>query len=111
MLLVAAQQQGHPSEKDAVSAQKLGQLQPFLAVFPQECVGQLASVGAASGPIAHSLREAGGGAGENGTAAAGDSCAKIRNWLAAATARCRSCTASAPACVAIDPKNAGCDHA
>jgi hypothetical protein len=26
-------------------AQKLGQLQPFLAVFPQECVGKLASFG------------------------------------------------------------------
>ena len=24
-------------------AQKLGQLQPFIAVFPQECMGQLAS--------------------------------------------------------------------
>jgi hypothetical protein len=32
-------------EKDAVSAQKLGQLQPFLAVYPQECTGQLASLG------------------------------------------------------------------
>ena len=35
----------HPSEKDAKLAQKLGQLQPFIAVFPQECVGQLASFG------------------------------------------------------------------
>jgi hypothetical protein len=26
-------------------AQKLGQLQPFTAVFPQECVGQLAYFG------------------------------------------------------------------
>ena len=26
-------------------AKKLGQLQPFTAVFPQECMGQLASVG------------------------------------------------------------------
>jgi hypothetical protein len=33
------------SEGDAVSAQKLGQLQPFIAVFPQECAGQLASSG------------------------------------------------------------------
>ena len=33
------------SEKDAKLAQKLGQLQPFLAVFPQECMGQLASFG------------------------------------------------------------------
>ena len=33
------------SEKDAELAQKLGQLQPFLAVFPRECVGQLASFG------------------------------------------------------------------
>ena len=33
-------------EKDGVSAQqKLGQLQPFLAVFPQECMGQLPSFG------------------------------------------------------------------
>jgi hypothetical protein len=31
------------SEKDAVSAQKLGQLQPFTAVFPQDCTGHLAS--------------------------------------------------------------------
>jgi hypothetical protein len=34
-------------EKDAKLAQKLGQLQPFLAAFPQECVGQLASSGPA----------------------------------------------------------------
>jgi hypothetical protein len=33
------------SEKDTKLAQKLGQLQPFIAVFPQECVGQLASFG------------------------------------------------------------------
>jgi hypothetical protein len=33
------------SEKDAKLAQKLGQLQPFAAVFPQECMGQLASFG------------------------------------------------------------------
>ena len=31
------------SEKDAKLAQKLGQLQPFVPVFPQECIGQLAS--------------------------------------------------------------------
>jgi hypothetical protein len=30
---------------DAKSAQKLDQLQPFVAVFPQECAGQLASFG------------------------------------------------------------------
>jgi hypothetical protein len=34
------------SEKDAKLAQKLGQLQPFIAVFPQECTGQLALFGA-----------------------------------------------------------------
>ena len=34
-----------PSEKAAVSAQKLGRLPPFIAVFPQECMGQLASSG------------------------------------------------------------------
>jgi hypothetical protein len=34
------------SEKDTkMLAQKLGQLQPFLAVFPQVCVGRLASFG------------------------------------------------------------------
>jgi hypothetical protein len=35
------------SEKDTKLAQKLGQLQPFLlvAVFPQECMGQLAHFG------------------------------------------------------------------
>ena len=33
------------SEKDAKLAQKLGQLQPFIVVFPQECMGQLASFG------------------------------------------------------------------
>ena len=32
------------SEED-LSAQKLGQLQPFVAVFPQECMGQLAPSG------------------------------------------------------------------
>ena len=37
-----AVQQG---EEDAKLAQKLGQLQPFLAVFQLECVGQLASFG------------------------------------------------------------------
>ena len=34
------------ARQDAVSAQKVGRLQPFVAdVFPQECVGQLASLG------------------------------------------------------------------
>jgi hypothetical protein len=33
------------SEQAAKLAQKLGQLQPFLAVFPQKCMGQLASSG------------------------------------------------------------------
>ena len=33
------------SEKDTKLAQKLGQLQPCIAVFPQECMGQLASFG------------------------------------------------------------------
>ena len=31
--------------EEAVSAQKLGQLQPFIAGFPQEHMGQLASFG------------------------------------------------------------------
>ena len=37
----------HPvlSEKDARLAQTLGQLQPFVAVFPRECMGQLPSFG------------------------------------------------------------------
>jgi hypothetical protein len=30
------------SEKGALLAQKLGQLLPFLAVFPQECMGNAA---------------------------------------------------------------------
>jgi hypothetical protein len=34
-----------PSEKDAELAQKLGQHQPFVAVFPQEYMGQLAYFG------------------------------------------------------------------
>jgi hypothetical protein len=33
----------YKSEKDAELAQKLGQLQPFIAVFPQQRTGQLAS--------------------------------------------------------------------
>ena len=33
------------SEKDAKLAQKLGQLQPFIPVFLQECMGQLAYFG------------------------------------------------------------------
>ena len=33
------------SEKDTKLAQKLGQLQPFMAVFLLECTGQLASFG------------------------------------------------------------------
>ena len=40
------------SEKDAKLAQKLGQLQPFIAMFPRECMGQLASFG----PTEHSSR-------------------------------------------------------
>jgi hypothetical protein len=35
----------HESEKDAKLAQRLGQLQPFIAILPQECMGQLASFG------------------------------------------------------------------
>ena len=35
----------HPSEKDTKLAQKLGQLQPFIAVFLLECMRQLASFG------------------------------------------------------------------
>jgi hypothetical protein len=33
------------TEKDTELAQNLGRLQPFLAVLPQECIGQLASFG------------------------------------------------------------------
>jgi CubicO group peptidase (beta-lactamase class C family) len=36
---------GQVSEKDAMLAQMLGQFQPFIAVFPQERMGQLASFG------------------------------------------------------------------
>jgi hypothetical protein len=35
----------HPSEKDTKLAQKLGQLQPVMAVFLLESMGQLASFG------------------------------------------------------------------
>jgi hypothetical protein len=35
----------HDSKKEAKLAQKLGQLQPYIAVLPQECMGQLASFG------------------------------------------------------------------
>ena len=35
----------HPGGGGAELAQKFGQLQPFVAVFLQECVGQLASSG------------------------------------------------------------------
>jgi hypothetical protein len=31
--------------EDAKLAQKLGQLQPFIAAFPQECTGRLVSFG------------------------------------------------------------------
>ena len=31
------------SKNDTKLAQKLGELRPFIAVFPQECMGQLAS--------------------------------------------------------------------
>ena len=51
-----------PSEKDAKLAQKLGQLQPFTAVFPQECMGQLASfrpTGHLSRPVAVCLHAVG----------------------------------------------------
>ena len=33
------------SERDPKLARKSGQLQPFVAVFPQKCIGQLASFG------------------------------------------------------------------
>jgi hypothetical protein len=33
------------SEKGTKLAQKFGQLLPFIAAFPQECIGQLASFG------------------------------------------------------------------
>ena len=33
------------SERGAVSGQMLGQLQPFVAAFPPECMGRLASSG------------------------------------------------------------------
>jgi hypothetical protein len=36
---------GQVRQKGAVSAQELGQLQPFLAVLSQECTGQLSSFG------------------------------------------------------------------
>jgi hypothetical protein len=43
---------GHPladsSKKDSKLAPKLGQFQPFIAVFPQKCMGQLASFGPTS---------------------------------------------------------------
>jgi hypothetical protein len=48
VILNAEQTGGHEndfSEKDAKLAQRLGQLQPFMAVFPQECMGQLAYFG------------------------------------------------------------------
>ena len=44
-LAVAAPPLWIASEKDAKLAQKLGQLQPFTAVFPRECMGQPASSG------------------------------------------------------------------
>jgi hypothetical protein len=48
-LIFAGQQPGglqHPeSEKDAKLGQKLDLLLPFRAVFPPECMGQLASFG------------------------------------------------------------------
>jgi hypothetical protein len=34
-----------PRKKDVKLAQKLGQLQPFIAVPPQECMGQLVYFG------------------------------------------------------------------
>jgi hypothetical protein len=53
------------SETDAKLAQKLGQLQPFIAVSPQECMGQLASVG----PTQHLARSG-----------SGCACALRRSW-------------------------------
>ena len=38
-LSVTHSRSGRASEKDAKLAQKLGQLQPFIAAFPQECMG------------------------------------------------------------------------
>jgi CRP-like cAMP-binding protein len=39
--LIQACARGWSSEKDVKLAQKLGQLQPFIAVFPRQCMGQL----------------------------------------------------------------------
>ena len=44
------------SEKDTVSAQKLGQLQPFVAVFSPEWMGQLASSGPTLDLLRHRMR-------------------------------------------------------
>jgi hypothetical protein len=44
------------SEKDAKLAQKLGQLQPFTALFPPECMGQVASSGPNLTPFALKAR-------------------------------------------------------
>ena len=46
----------YPSEKDAKLVQKLGQLQPFVAVFPPECMGHLGPFG----PTSHLPRPTGG---------------------------------------------------
>jgi hypothetical protein len=45
----AVSRSGSPalSEKDAKLALKMGHLHPFIAVFPPECMGQLASFGPA----------------------------------------------------------------
>jgi hypothetical protein len=44
-----------PGEKATQLAQKLGQLQPFIAAFPQGCTGQLASLGANLTPFSLQL--------------------------------------------------------
>jgi hypothetical protein len=45
MLKIRRDSYSTQSEKDAVSAQKSGQLQPFIAVISLECMGRLASFG------------------------------------------------------------------
>jgi hypothetical protein len=45
------------SESDTQLAQKLGQLQPFVAAFPQECMGQLASFGSTVTPLSLEPRD------------------------------------------------------
>jgi hypothetical protein len=83
-------------EREREQGAKLGQLQPFLAAFPQECMGQLASFGPpdpllAEGSEKELLQQEAG------------SVAEMQRLMAALRARCEQGSVVLPLCTAAHP--------